>query len=165
MRLPLLAVGVCLLLPGVALVGAKQPPRPSQEAQSASPSAASSSPTLDYEYFKTQVEPIFLKKRPGHARCVACHAANNAPLRLVPLSGGEAMWNEEESRKNFELVKRVATPGDLESPLLTHPLAESAGGDFFHNGGKHFNSQSDPEWLILKEWVFGETLRTQARNR
>ncbi len=151
MRSGLLLLGVCLFLPGVALVGAKQPPQPAQESQ-----PGSSTPTLDYEYFKTQVEPIFLKKRPGHARCVSCHAANNAPLKLVPLSGGESMWNEEESRKNFELVKRVTTAGDLESPLLTHPLAESAGGDFFHNGGKHFNSQSDPEWLILKAFVMGE---------
>lgn len=148
MRSYLLLAGTCLLLTASGLVGAKQP----QESGSASSSAAS----LDYEYFKTQVEPVFLKKRPGHARCVACHAANNAPLRLVPLAPGETSWNEEESRKNFELVKRVATPGDLESPLLIHPLAESAGGDFFHNGGKHFDSKNDPEWLILKAFIQGK---------
>jgi hypothetical protein len=130
------------------LLGA-QPPQESQP-------APSSTPSLDYEYFKTQVEPIFLRKRPGHARCVSCHAANNAPLKVVPLSPGETSWNEEESRKNFELVKRVATAGDLESPLLRHPLAESAGGDFFHNGGKHFDSKNDPEWLTLKSFVLGK---------
>ena len=27
---------------------------------------ASKTPTLDYEFFKTKVEPIFLKKREGH---------------------------------------------------------------------------------------------------
>ena len=39
--------------------------------------AAGQSPTqsLDFDYYKTRVEPIFLKKRPGHARCVVCHAA------------------------------------------------------------------------------------------
>ena len=74
----------------------------------------------------------------------------------MPLTPGETTWNEEESRKNFELVKRVTTAGDLESPLLIHPLAESAGGDFFHNGGKHFNSKDDPEWLILKSFVLGK---------
>ena len=26
-------------------------------------------PALDYEYFKKNVQPVFLKKRPGHARC------------------------------------------------------------------------------------------------
>ena len=35
---------------------------------------------------------------------------------------GASNWNEEESRKNFELVQRVAIPGDLKSPLLVHPL-------------------------------------------
>jgi hypothetical protein len=126
--------------------------KPRQESQQAS----SSAPSLDYEFFKTQVEPIFLNKRPGHARCVVCHTTNNATLHLVPLSPGAVTWNEEESRKNFELVKRVAIPGDLDSPLLIHPLAEAAGGDFFHGGGKHFNSQSDPEWMTLKAFVLGK---------
>ena len=38
------------------------------------------SPSLDYEFFKTKVQPIFLTKRDGHARCVACHTVNNAPF-------------------------------------------------------------------------------------
>jgi hypothetical protein len=29
--------------------------------------------TLDYDYFKAKVQPIFLTKRAGHARCVMCH--------------------------------------------------------------------------------------------
>lgn len=149
MRSYLLLAGACLFLAASGLLRAQQPQKESQP-------ASSSTTALDYEYFKTQVEPIFLKKRPGHARCVACHSQNNAPLKVLPLSPGETSWNEEESRKNFELVKRVATPGDLESPLLIHPLAESAGGDFFHNGGKHFNSQNDPEWLILKAFILGK---------
>ena len=72
-------------------------------------------------------------------------------------SPGSPTWNEEDSRKNFELVKRVVAAGNLHSPLLIHPLAEQAGGDFFHNGGKHFNSQDDPEWQTLKAFVLGET--------
>jgi hypothetical protein len=78
-------------------------------------------------------------------------------LHLVPLSEGAAAWNEVQSRENFELIKRVAFPGNPDSPLLVHPLLESAGGDFFHSGGKHFNSQADPEWLTLKAFVMGET--------
>jgi hypothetical protein len=42
------------------------------------------------------------------------------------------------------------------SRLLMHPLAENAGGDFYHNGGKHWNSQNDPEWQTLKTWVMGQ---------
>jgi hypothetical protein len=112
--------------------------------------------SLDYDVFKTKVQPIFLAKRPGHARCVSCHASGT-PLRLQPLAPGSTTWNDEQSRKNFEAVKRVVVPGSEKSMLLIHPLAEPAGGDFFHNGGKHWSSQSDPEWQTLKAWVLGNS--------
>ena len=115
-----------------------------------------SAPSLDYEVFKAKVQPIFLAKRPGHARCVSCHSSGT-PLRLQPLSAGASTWTEEQSRKNFEAVKRVAQPGNAKSMLLVHPLAEQAGGDFFHNGGKHWESQGDPEWQALKAWIVGQT--------
>ncbi len=119
-------------------------------------SSSTESTSLDYEVFKAKIEPIFLAKRPGHARCVSCHSSGT-PLRLQPLSPGSSTWTDEESRKNFEAVRRVAIPGNLKSRILIHPLAEEAGGDFFHNGGKHFQSQNDPEWLALKAWVLGQT--------
>jgi len=118
-------------------------------------SQAAAPPALSYEFFKDKVQPIFLFKRPGHARCVVCHTTNNAPLHLVPLSPGAATWNEEQSRQNFQLVQKVVVPGFEGSKLLTHPLAIAAGGDPNHGGGKHFASQQDPEWSILKAWVFG----------
>jgi hypothetical protein len=115
--------------------------------------AQSADRSLDYEYFKTKVQPIFLAKRPGHARCVSCHSSGT-PLRLQPLAKGSATWSEEDSRKNFEAVKRFVLPGSTaKSMLLVHPLAEQAGGDFYHSGGKHWDSQNDPEWQILKAWV------------
>lgn len=124
--------------------------------QPASSPAASGS--LNYEFFKTKVEPIFLAKRPGHARCIACHG-QGTPLRLQALSPGSTTWNEEESRKNFETIQRVAIPGNMKSRLLVHPLEERAGGDFYHNGGKHFSSQNDPEWQTLRAFVLGETAK------
>jgi len=120
------------------------------------PASSSAQGSLDFEFFKTKVQPIFLAKRPGHARCVACHSSGT-PLRLQPLAPGSTTWNEDESRKNFEAVQRVAAAGNLKSRLLTHPLAEEAGGDFFHNGGKHWNSQDDAEWQTLKTFVLGRT--------
>jgi hypothetical protein len=130
----------------VALAGllAQQP--------AASPPATS---TLDYAFFKARVQPIFLAKRPGHARCISCHGSGT-PLRLQPLTQGSTTWTEEQSRKNFESVQRVARNG-MQSRLLVHPLEETAGGDFYHSGGKHFTSQSDPEWMTLKAWVMGQT--------
>jgi hypothetical protein len=110
--------------------------------------------SLDYEFFKTKVQPIFLEKRPGHARCVVCHETGTP--RLQPLSEGATTWNEEQSQKNFEAWKRVVVPGNPSmSKLLLHPLAAEAGGDRFHAGGKHWTSQSDPEWRTLADWVNG----------
>ena len=120
------------------------------------PASSSASPSLDYDTFKTKIEPIFLAKRPGHARCVSCHSSGTA-FRLQPLAAGSTTWTEEETRKNFESVKRVAVAGNAKSRILLHPLAEAAGGDFFHSGGKHWQSQSDPEWQTLRAWVLGQT--------
>jgi hypothetical protein len=119
--------------------------------------AQSPGTSLDYEYFKTKIQPIFLAKRPGHARCVSCHASGT-PLRLQPLAKGSTTWSEEDSRKNFEVVKRFVLPGSTtKSMLLVHPLAEQAGGDFYHSGGKHFASENDPEWQVLRTFVLGQT--------
>ncbi len=120
--------------------------------------APQSAPSLDYDYFKARVQPIFTAKRPGHARCISCHVAGT-PMRLQPLEPGATTWSDDASRKNFEAVKREAIPGNLHSKLLMHPLAEKAGGDFFHNGGKHWTSQDDPEWQTLRAWVMGDTKR------
>jgi len=128
-------------------------PESQQPAAIATPSAS-----LDYEFFKTRVQPIFLAKRPGHARCIACHGSGT-PLRLQPLSPGSTAWNDEESRKNFEAVRRVVVPGSATSRLLIHPLDEKAGGDFYHSGGKHWSSQSEAEWQTLKAWVMGQTAK------
>jgi hypothetical protein len=121
--------------------------------------ASTPSAALDFEFFKANVEPIFLAKRPGHTRCVVCHTINNAPLHLVPLTPGSATWNEEQSRRNFQLIQRVVVPGYEGSKLLVHPLAEQAGGDPHHGGGQQFGSQNDPEWRTLKEFVLGAKLK------
>jgi len=121
----------------------------------AATAAYAQSASLDFEFFKTRVQPIFLAKRPGHARCYVCHSTGT-PFRLERLSPGAKNWNDEQSRRNFEAAKREVVPGDLPgSRLLTHPLAEEAGGDQFHGGGKHWDSKTNPEWKTLAEWVEG----------
>ena len=152
--LSFMLVVACLFLAAAGSLLAKRQAKESQPASSSTESAS-----LNYEFFKANVEPIFLFKRPGHARCVVCHTINHVPLHLVPLSPGSTMWNEEQSRQNFELVQRVVVAGSMESPLLRHPLAQEAGGDPAHGGGKHFSSQDNPEWLTLKAWVFGAKLK------
>ena len=116
------------------------------------PPAASSSP-LDFDTYKAKVEPLFLEKRPGHARCVVCHSTGTA-FRLQPLTRGQTTWSDEQSHKNFEMVTRFVLPGvPAKSRLLVMPLAHEAGGTEFHPGGKHWQSQDDPEWKTLADWV------------
>src|SRR5579864_355703 len=94
---------------------------------------SSSRPSLDYEFFKTRVEPILLKKRwPDHARCYVCHEVSRhggGPLSLERLSPGTNFWTEEQSRTNFQVVSKLVIPGDpLSSIFLLMPLAPEAGG-------------------------------------
>ena len=145
-----MVVGACLVLAAAGSL---------RQAWSQGVSSSTASASLNYEFFKDKVEPIFLAKRAGHTRCVVCHTINNAPLHLVPLSPGSTTWNEEQSRRNFQLVQRVVVPGFEGSKLLTHPLAEQAGGDPHHGGGQQFGSQNDPEWQTLKAFVLGATLK------
>jgi uncharacterized membrane protein len=128
---------------------AAAPPR------AASASSAAASP-LDYEVFKTRVQPILMSPRKGNARCVACHATGGGNSYLEPLPPGATTYTDEQTRRNFERVARLVTPGDpLKSILLTNPLAEEAGGSHWHGGGKHWQSQNDPEWQTLAAWARG----------
>ena len=126
----------------------------------ASPAFAQSPPTLDYEFFKARVEPVFLKKRAGHARCYVCHGAgSNNAFKLEKLNAGEKFWSEEQSHRNFEAVSTLVTPGNLAaSRLLTQPLAPEAGGHVFHSGGRQFASRDDPDYKALVQWVSGAKL-------
>jgi len=117
--------------------------------------------TLDYEYFKTKVEPIFLKHRSeNHARCYACHEITKHPngLSLQSLPPGATIWTEEQSRMNFQTVSKLVVPGNLDASLFPHhPLAPEAGGDTrVHNGGRQFESQSDPDFQTILAWIKGE---------
>jgi len=121
-----------------------------------------SPPSLDFEFFKTRVQPVFTTKRSGNARCISCHAFGT-PMQLQALAPGAATWDDEQSRKNFDIVRSRVVPGNPDaSRLLRHPLAESAGGDPHHDGGKHWTSKDDPEWQMLAAWVRGETLHDGA---
>lgn len=122
------------------------------------PPSSSSVLSLDFEFFKTQVQPVFLEKRPGYTRCVVCHTGTGGVGFLQPLSQGATTWNDEQSRRNFETVSKLVVPGEpLKSRLLMHPLEPSAGGDEFHNGGRQFTSQNDQQFQTISAWVRGKT--------
>jgi hypothetical protein len=134
---------------------------PSATAQApASPDAQT--PQLDFEFFKTRVEPIFLKKRSDeHARCYVCHQISRhggGPLSLEMLPPGSSFWTEEQSRHNFEVVSKLVVPGNPSLSLfLRMPLAPEAGGlADTHQGGRQFASEDDPDWKNMKAWVLGQ---------
>ncbi|PYU24730.1 MAG: hypothetical protein DMG30_07880 [Acidobacteria bacterium] len=147
------AVGLCWSAPFVAA-------QSTGERAAQAPSV--SRPSLDYEFFKTRVEPIFIKKRwPDHSRCYVCHEISRhggGPLSLEPLPPGASFWTEEQSRHNFEVVSKLVIPGDpLSSLFLLMPLAPEAGGlADTHQGGRQFRSQDDPDWKNMQAWVRGQ---------
>lgn len=109
---------------------------------------------LDFEVYRTQVEPIFLKKRPTHARCVSCHVAALSRFQLQMLAEGQTTWTPEQTRLNFQAVSQLVNFADvLASPILKHPLAEEAGGDKSHSGGQQFKTRNDPDWKIIEAWI------------
>ncbi len=120
---------------------------------------------LDFAFYRENVEPIFYASRgdflppePGEPACVMCHTWQaNTPLMLESLEendDGSVYWTEAQSRANFEVVSRLVTPGDPEnSRLLQTPLSPQAGGSPMHTGGKFWDSQDNPEWQTLAEWV------------
>lgn len=122
------------------------------------PAAKPAGPTLDYDFFKARVLPILITKRPGHPRCMECH--DDVPrFTLPPVPEGAAIWGDADARTIFDIAKTKVIPGQPDrSRLLRHPLAEAAGGDPEHDGGKHWASKSDPEWQTLAAWVNGATL-------
>jgi hypothetical protein len=122
----------------------------------AAASSMAAAQSLDFDVYKTRVEPIFSKPREGHARCVVCHSESNHAFKLQAWGQQTKSFTEEQSRLNFQMISKLVTPGNPEhSILLLHPLAKEAGGDEFHSGGRQFQSKDDPDWQAIAAWVRG----------
>jgi hypothetical protein len=147
----LLRLGILAVL-GVAAVSIAEMSVGAVRLQGTSDRAGDQAPA--FEFFKTRVEPIFIKKRGDHARCYACHSQNNSAFHLQRLLPGRTSWTEAQSRLNIESVSKLIVPGNpTSSRLLTHPLAPEGGGESFHSGGRQFASKDDPDWRTIAEWV------------
>ena len=66
---------------------------------------------LDFEFYRTRVEPILLSPRKGNARCVACHSRGGGNSFLEPLMPGNTTYNEEQSYRNFGRIQRLVVAG------------------------------------------------------
>ena len=135
----------------------------------AEPLQASTDPSTDgaalqvpFEYYRQNVEPLFLRPRGypgstrGNAACVMCHVwQTNVRFSLeepTETSDGGA-WTEEQSRRNYEGVTQLVNASDPESSrFLLKPLAQVAGG-LAHTGGNYWDSTQDPEYQVLLDWI------------
>jgi hypothetical protein len=122
---------------------------------------AAAQTTLDFEFFKTRVAPIFLKKRGEHARCYVCHqrSSGSSYQYLEKLPEGADFWTDAQLRTMMERISRLAVPGDpSRSKIVMYPLAPEQGGwsdGGVHSGGRKFADQNDPDWQTLSQWVQG----------
>ena len=127
---------------------------------SEAPDTIKAAQVLDFETYRTKVEPVLLNPREGGGAegggvpCVSCHTTVITRLRLMPLPEGSKTWTEAQSHRNFEVVARLVTPGQpLQSALVQKPLAASEGGTPIHSGGKYWKTKDDPEFKALAEFV------------
>jgi YVTN family beta-propeller protein len=148
-------LAIVLSLP--VLRGASQEGSAPPKTQDATPKkAANFSPAsdLDFEIYRSQIEPIFLKRREDGVTCYSCHSVLQTRMKLQPLEAGRDQWTEAQSRQNFDVVAELVVAGKpTESHFLLHPLAHEAGGDPQHTGGKFWKTQDDPEWKMIAAWV------------
>ncbi len=113
-------------------------------------------PDVDFDFFRSCVQRVFLNPREGAVPCTTCHAGGSRGF-APPVPEGRTYWNEEESRRNFRVVMRFVTPGyPMQSLFLQNPLHPDGGGTPMHGGGIRWESQDDPEWQELAAWIRGE---------
>jgi hypothetical protein len=122
--------------------------------------ASGASGGLDYQFYRENVEPIFMRPRGGftapEAPCVSCHTFQaTTPLKLEVLTeeNGRVYWTEEQSRRNYQVVSRLVNPAEPgRSRLLRAPLSTDAGGRS-HTGGNFWPSSDHPEYRVIEEWI------------
>ena len=129
---------------------------------STDPSPDGATLQVPFDYYRQNIEPLFLRPRgyPGtagaQAACIMCHVwQTNVRFSLeeptqTPDGGA---WTEEQSRRNYDVVTQLVNASDPESSrFLLKPLAQVAGG-LPHTGGEHWDSTQDPEYQVLLDWI------------
>jgi hypothetical protein len=119
-------------------------------------------PRVDFEFFRSCVQPVFANPREGHINCSNCHAAGQMGFAPVP-GEGRSTWNEKEARQAFGVIARLIIAGNPEqSRFLLKPLHPDGGGSYAHNGVRRWQTRNDPEWQMLAAWVRGERTGTSC---
>ncbi len=107
---------------------------------------------LDFDFFRSCVQPVFVNPIENAMPCAECHSGEFA---VEPPEG--SYWTMEQSQQAFEDLVYLVDPGRPDSSRFLHkPLHPNAGGDLMHNGGRRWFSPDDPERQALAAWVSGE---------
>ena len=129
----------------------------STSAQSGSQAASAYPGAAEVDFFRNNIEPIFMRDRggtmPGFAACVMCHTWQTSLRFRLETPETDAGWTREQSRQNFEMLTRLVNTANPEiSWLLLKPLAP-AGGGLGHTGGAYWESRQDPEHQTIAKWI------------
>lgn len=113
--------------------------------------------TEEVQFFRTSIEPIFMRGRggtePGHAACVMCHTWQTKLRFSLETPATAAGWTPEQSRLNFGVItKLIDTSNPENSRLLRKPLAPNEGG-LGHTGGTFWQSKNDAEYQAVLKWI------------
>jgi hypothetical protein len=109
---------------------------------------------VDFEFFRSCVQPIFATPLEGQIRCSNCHASGLIGFAPVPQDDGK--WSDQDAKRAFQTVSRLIIPGNPEqSRFLLKPLHPDGGGSYTHNGPRRWQSRDDREWRMLAEWIRG----------
>lgn len=115
-------------------------------------------PEVDYEFFRSCVQPIFVNPIENAMPCAECHSGEFA---VEPPEN--SYWTEAQSRQAFNDLVYLIDPGRPDSSRFLHkPLHPDAGGDLMHNGGRRWFSKDDPERVALEDWINGNASGSQC---
>ena len=121
---------------------------------------------LDYERFRTQIEPLLLTQTYNSpsvgVTCYSCHGStSNAGYTAFPLNLGQ-------TRRNYiEAARQVTLDEPDTSLLLLKPLAVAAGGVphglLGNDGGEQFsNTTTDANYSAILDWIIDATQASQG---
>jgi hypothetical protein len=142
------AVGVALLAgPSSGCRTATDPPDPPQ---------GGGRLALDYARFQSEVLPVL--ERHGCDAGGDCHGGGiRGTYELSPREAKDPAHDFEQTRLQVWAYDRSA------SPLLTKPLADSAGGA--PHSVKVFASREDEDFRVMADWIDDAPLVEGAENR
>ena len=104
------------------------------------PVRAGPGPAVDFTFFRSCVQKVFITPREGHIACTNCHAGGI--IGFAPPTPDGKPWNDEQAKRAFQSISRLIIPGNPEqSRFMLKPLHPDGGGTYTHNGPRRWQSR------------------------